>query len=102
MVELKRGKHETFLNTSWFNKFSSIFQKKIEIFMPSIIKDINGKINITLPEHILPSQIKKDQIIMPQLLNISPKTLDKDHDKSEVSKERRSTRTKKPPDKLTY
>jgi hypothetical protein len=76
--------------------------RKIEIIMPSIIKDINGKINITLPEHILPSQIKKDQIIMPQLLNISTKTLDKDHDKTEMSKERRSTRTKKPPDKLTY
>jgi hypothetical protein len=76
--------------------------RKIEIFMPSIIKDINGKINITLPEHILPSQTKKDQIIMPQLFNISTKNSDKDHDKTEVSKERRSTRTKKPPDKLTY
>ena len=75
--------------------------RKIEIFMPSIIKDINGKINITLPEHILPSKTKKDQIIMPQL-SISPNTLDTEHDKSEVSKERRSTRTKKPPDKLTY
>jgi len=45
---------------------------KIEIIMPSIIKDINGKINITLLEHILPTRIETDQIIMPQLLKLKP------------------------------
>jgi len=71
---------------------------KIEIIMPSILKDIQGKLNITLPPHIL--QINNDPKLAPQQANV-PSQPAKQVD-TEMNKERRSTRIKKPPDKLRF
>jgi hypothetical protein len=71
---------------------------KIEIIMPSILKDIKGKLNITLPPHIL--QINNDPKLAPQQANVPSQPANQVD--TEMNKERRSTRIKKPPDKLRF